>query len=90
MRGFLLTDGNGLFPQLCAACALRDPGSPFDGSCRYEMTVSAAVNLTEIRYDGKLFRTRELYADDECDDGEWISEALGTYAVEPDGTLKEL
>ena len=90
VRGFLLTDGNGLFPQLCAACALLFPGSPFYASCRYEMTVSAAVNLTEIRYDGKLFHTGERYADDECEDGEWVSEAFGTYAVDPDGTLREL
>ena len=90
VRGFLLTDGNGLFPQLCAASALLFPGSPFEGECRYEMTVSASVNLTEIRYDGKLLRTRELYADDECEDGEWKFDTRGTYAVEPDGTLKEL
>ena len=90
VRGFLLTDGNGLFPQLCAACALRDPGSPFEGECRYEMTVSASVNQTEIRYDGKLLCTRELYADDECEDGEWKFDSRGTYAVDPDGTLREL
>ena len=90
VRGFLLTDGNALFPQLCAACALRDPGSPFEGECRYEMTVSAAVNQTEIRYDGKLLCTREMYADEECEDGEWKFDSRGTYAVESDGTLREL
>ena len=90
VRGFLLTDGNGLFPQLCAACALLFPGSSFEGVCRYEMTVSASVNQTEIRYDGKLLHTRELYADEDCEDGEWKFDIRGTYAVEPDGTLREL
>lgn len=90
VRAFQLTDGNGLFPQLCAACALLFPGSPFEGSCRYEMTVSASVNQTEIRYDGKLFHTGELYADEDCEDGEWKFDIRGTYAVEPDGTLREI
>lgn len=90
VRGFLLTDGNALFPQLCAACALHDPGSSFDAVCRYEMTVSGYVYLTEAHYDGKLFRIVERYADDACEEGEWTGETAGTYAVEPDGTMREL
>lgn len=90
VRGFQMTDKGAFFPQFCAACALCDPGSPFSAECRYEMTVSGYVYLTVIRYDGRLFRTEEKYADDECDEGEWTCDVPGTYAVEPDGMLKEI
>ena len=90
VRGFLITDKNGLFPQLCAACALRDPDSPFDAACQYEMTVSGYVYLTELHWDGRLFHARERYADDECEEGEWTDDSTGTYSLEPNGALKML
>lgn len=90
VRGFLITDKNGLFPQLCAACALRDPNSPFYAACQYEMTVSGYVYLTELHWDGRLFHAREWYADDECEEGEWTDDSTGTYTVRPNGALKML
>ena len=89
VRGFLITSKRGLFPQLCAACALHDPDSLFDAVCQYEMTVSGYVCLTEMHFDGRQFRAAERYADDACDEGEWAGESTGTYAVDPDGTLRK-
>ena len=74
-------DPEGLFPQLCYACALQYPHVPFTGLYRYEMTVSGAIQLMRTQYDGKYMRVQELTGMRPMDEDDWSRSPVRKYTV---------
>ena len=76
-----VNDPEELFPQLCYACALQYPHVPFTGLYRYEMTVSGAVQLIRMRYDGRLMHIQELSGILPMDENDWSRAPVRDYTV---------
>ena len=75
-----------LFPQLCCAYVLRFPQVPFTALYRHEMTVTGAIQLLRVRYDGKLLHIQEKNGMWPMDEDDWSREFVYDYAAE-DGYL---
>ena len=60
-----------LFPQLCYAYALQYPHVPFRGTFRYEMTVSGAIQLIRMQYDGRFMHIQERSGIQPMDEEDW-------------------
>ena len=56
------------FPQICIAYAMRFPQVPFAAYCRWEQTVSGAVQLTRASWDTQRLRFRQFRGDLPCDE----------------------
>ena len=71
-------DPEALFPQLCCAYILRFPQVPFNALYRHEMTVSGALLLYRVWYDGAIahVQTKQGMWPLEEDDwsGEWVDD----------------
>ena len=70
-----------LFPQLCYACALQYPHVPFTGLFRYEMTVSGAIQLLRVQYDGKYMHIQERSGMIPMDEDDWSNATVRHYTV---------
>ena len=83
-----IDDKEEFFPQLCFAYALRFPQVSFDAVYRYEMTVSGAVQLIRMHYDGKVMHVREISGMSPFDEDDWSRARVCDYAAE-DGVFRE-
>ena len=86
VRGFSMDSKRCLFPQLCAAIALRFPGLPFTADCRYEMTVSDVITYDNVTYDGERFVDETRYEEEDEPKGPWRD----VYVLEPNGLLQRI
>ena len=69
------------FPQLCLACILRFPQVPFRAYFRHEMTVSGAVQLLRVNYDGTAAHVQEKNGEWPFDESDWGSVPVRDYRV---------
>ena len=71
-------DPEALFPQLCCAYILRFPQVPFTALYRHEMTVTGALLLYRVQYDGAVLHVQEkngMWPMEEDDwTGEWVED----------------
>lgn len=77
-----IDDPEDLFPQLCFAYALRFPQVPFAARYRYEMTVSGAIQLIRVQYDGTVMHIRVKTGMLPMDEDDWSNELIHDYRVE--------
>lgn len=71
-----------LFPQLCYAYALRFPQVPFTARYRYEMTVSGAIQLICVQYDGTVMHLQHMTGERPMDEEDWSRAAVYHYVAE--------
>ncbi len=74
------------FPQLCCAFVMRFPQVPFTAWYRTEMTVSGALQLFRVSYDGKILSVQEKNGMWPIDEENWDGEYTCGYTVS-EGTL---
>ena len=74
--------GEDLFPQICFACALRFPQVPFRAYFRYEMTVSGAIQLFSVFYDGAVMHVQEKNGERPMDETDFSRIPVHDYAAE--------
>ena len=75
-----------LFPQLCCAYVLRFPQVPFTAFYRHEMTVTGALLLYRVQYDGAVLHVQEKNGMWPMEEDDWTKDWVDDYAVE-DGVL---
>ncbi len=63
-----------LVPQLFYACALRFPRVPFTALYRHEMTVTGALQLIRMQYDGNTMHVQEKNGEWPMDEDDWSGE----------------
>ena len=82
---------NELVPQLFYAYALRFPHVPFTALYRHEITVSGALQLIRVQYDGNTMHVQKKTGEWPMDEDDWSGERVYDY-VDVHGTLcrKEL
>ena len=71
-----------LFPQLCFAYALRFPQVPFTARYRHEMTVSGAIQLIRMEYDGTVMHFWKKQGMRPMDEENWSGESVCNYIAE--------
>ena len=81
-----IEDPEDLFPQLCFAYALRFPQVPFTACYRHEMTVSGAIQLIRMQYDGAVMHVQEMTGERPMDEDDWSRELIHNY-VAADGVF---
>ena len=72
----------GFFPQLCCAYVLRFPQVPFTALCRQEMTVSGAILLYRVQYDGAVLHVQKKQGMWPMDEDDWSRETVHDYIAE--------
>ena len=77
-----MDDPEALFPQLCFTYALRYPHVPFSALYRHEMTVSGAILLLRVRYDGAVLHAQEKTGMRPMDEDDWSGVAISDYIAE--------
>lgn len=75
-------DPRALFPQLCFAYALRFPQVPFTALYRHEMTVSGAILLLRVRYDGAVMHVQTKTGMRPMDENDWSGDPVCDYVAE--------
>ena len=70
-----------LFPQLCYAYALRFPQVPFLALYRHEMTVTGAIQLIRMRYDGAVMHAQLRSGMWPMDEEDWSNTPVCDYAA---------
>lgn len=70
------------FPQLCFAYALRFPQVPFTARYRYEMTVSGAIQLLRVQYDGAVMQMQIKTGMQPMDEDDWSGEQVVSFVAE--------
>lgn len=75
-----------LIPQLWFAYALRFPQVPFTALYRHEVTVSGALQLIRVQYDGRVMHFQEKTGEWPMDEDDWSGEYVYDY-VDVDGTF---
>ena len=78
-------DPEALFPQLCCAYVLRFPQVPFTARYRHEMTVSGALLLYRVLYDGAVLHVQEKTGEWPMDENDWREEFVYDYVAEEGG-----
>ena len=71
-----------IFPQLCFAYALRFHQVPFTARYRYEMTVSGAIQLLRVQYDGTVMRIQMRTGMQPMDEDDWHRELIYDFVAE--------
>ena len=74
-------DPEALFPQLCCAYILRFPQVPFTALYRHEMTVSGALLLYRVQYDGTVIHVQEKNGMWPMNEDDWSSEYVYDYMI---------
>lgn len=75
-------DPEALFPQLCCALILRFPQVSFTALYRCEMTVSGAVLLYRVQYDGGALHVQKKEGMMPMDEDDWSREPASDYIAE--------
>ena len=70
-----------LFPQLCCAYVLRFPQVPFTALYRHEMTVSGALLLYRVQYDGAVLHVQKKEGMWPMDEDDWSGVAVCDYTA---------
>ena len=78
-----------LVPQLFYAYALRFPQVPFTALYRHEMTVTGALQLIRMQYDGAVMHVQEKNGEWPMDEDDWSGEYAYDY-VATDGIFKKV
>ena len=78
-----------LFPQLCYAYALRFPQVPFTALYRHEMTVTGAIQLIRMRYDGTVMHAQERNGEWPMDEEDWSDVLVCDYVAMGDVFVKQ-
>ena len=74
-------DPEALFPQLCCAYVLRFPQVPFTAFYRHEMTVTGALLLYRVQYDGAVLYVQEKNGMWPMNEDDWSSEYVYDYVI---------
>ena len=77
-----IEDPEELFPQLCCAYVMRFPQVPFTARYRHEMTVSGAIQILRVEYDGALLHFRQKQGMRPMDEDDWSLVLIHDYAAE--------
>ena len=70
-----------LFPQLCCALILRFPQVSFTAHYRCEMTVTGAVLLYRVWYDGSVMHVQKKEGMRPLEEDDWSREPVNDYTV---------
>ena len=82
-------DPEALFPQLCCAYVLRFPQVPFTARYRHEMTVSGALLLYCVQYDGAMLHVQEKNGMWPMEEDDWAGEWTEDYRAQDGVWVKE-
>ncbi len=74
-------DPEALFPQLCCALILRFPQVSFTAHYRCEMTVTGAVLLYRVWYDGSVMHVQKKEGMRPLEEDDWSREPVNDYTV---------
>lgn len=77
------------FPQLCLAFILRFPQVPFKAYFRFEVTVSGAVQLLRVAYDGYVVRVQNKSGMRPFDEQDWDGVPVLLYRVKDGAFVRE-
>ena len=77
------------FPQLCLAYILRFPQVPFKAYFRHEMTVTGAVQLLRINYDGAVVPVQEKNGMFPFNEEDWDDVPVLVYRVVDSAFVKQ-
>ena len=77
------------FPQLCLACILRFPQVPFRAYFRHEMTVTGAVQLLRVDYDGTTARVQVKNGMFPFNESDWDDVPVRVYRVTDSAFVKQ-
>ena len=75
-------DPEALFPQLCCAYVLRFPQVPFTAFYRHEMTVTGALLLYRVQYDGAVLYVQEKNGMWPMEEDDWSGDWVDDYVAE--------